>query len=166
MVFLAPLMFGFPYPLFTPSVKGGPYEDDILKHNTIVFTTFVYLQLFNFFNCRKLGATEFNIFQNFFNNWIFLGMVVGLFAAQYLIVTFGTNLFQVSKLTIPEHLICMAFAVGSLLVCFGIKHTPEEHAKKIPFTLQETKADKDAIALEWDKIQAEQAKEAAKWESL
>lgn len=159
-------MMGFPYPLFTPSTATSPYAANILKHNTVVFTTFVYLQLFNFFNCRKLGATEVNIFQNFFNNWIFLIMVAGLFAAQWAIVSFGGKLFQVSALTVPEHLICLAFAVGSLLVCFGIKHTPEEHAKKIPFTIAESKADKDPVALQWEQMKKEKAHEAAKWESL
>jgi len=127
MLFLAPLMFGFSYHLFADQTP-----ESVLKHNTIVFTTFVYLQLVNFFNCRKLGAREINIFENFFNNWIFLFMVVGLFAAQYALVTFGNKLFQVEALSVSEHLICLAFALGSLLVCLGVKYTPEELAKKIP----------------------------------
>lgn len=80
MLFLAPLMFGFPYMLFNPSaedVKAGK----VLMHDTVIFTTFIYLQLCNFFNCRKLGATEKNIFEGFFNNPIFLIMVAGLFVA-------------------------------------------------------------------------------------
>jgi len=92
MLFLAPLMFGFPYMLFSPSsedVKDGK----VLKHDTIIFTTFVYLQLCNFFNCRKLGATEKNIFEGFLNNYIFLGIVLVLFIAQYFLVQLGTELF-------------------------------------------------------------------------
>lgn len=102
----------------------------VLTHMTVIFTTFVYLQLFNFFNCRKLGATEINIFEGFFNNFVFLIMVFGLFVAQIALVTFGGDLFQVTSLTIAEHFICLAFASGSFLVCLGIKYTPEEMTTK------------------------------------
>jgi len=38
MLFLAPLMFGFSYLLFAPQ-----NEEDVLKHHTIIFNTFVLL---------------------------------------------------------------------------------------------------------------------------
>lgn len=41
-------------------------------HLTIFFNTFVFLQLFNEINCRKLLKSEYNIFSGFFNNWIFI----------------------------------------------------------------------------------------------
>jgi P-type Ca2+ transporter type 2B len=127
MLFLAPLMFGFPYMLFNPSP-----DDEVTKvimHNTVIFTTFIYLQLCNFFNCRKLGATEKNIFEGFFNNPIFLILVFGLFVAQYFLVQLGGTLFQVAALPFWIHACCFAFASGSFLVCLGIKYSPEELAK-------------------------------------
>lgn len=41
MLFLAPLMLGFPYALFAPT----PLEEVtlVVKHDTVIFTTFVYL---------------------------------------------------------------------------------------------------------------------------
>lgn len=38
---------------------------------TIVFNTFVFMQVFNEINCRKLKSEELNVFKGFFNNWIF-----------------------------------------------------------------------------------------------
>lgn len=127
MLFLAPLMFGFPYMLFNPSVEDKA-AGKVLMHDTVIFTTFVYLQLCNFFNCRKLGAKEINIFEGFFNNFIFLGMVFGLFVAQYSLVQLGGKLFSVTPLTFWMHISCFAFAFGSFLVCLGIKYSPEELA--------------------------------------
>ena len=40
-------------------------------------------------NARKLGEREFNIFHNFFNNFRFLAIFIGIFAAQMAIVEYG-----------------------------------------------------------------------------
>lgn len=39
---------------------------------TIVFQSFVFMQIFNMINGRKLGDQDYNVFAGFFNNWIFL----------------------------------------------------------------------------------------------
>lgn len=167
MLFLAPLMFGFPYMLFNPSVQDKA-DGKVQMHDTIIFTTFIYLQLCNFFNCRKLGATEKNIFEGFFNNFIFLGLVFGLFVAQYALVQLGGSLFSVHALPLWIHASCFAFAFGSFLVCLGIKYSPEELAKQyIPKTLiPESKAEKDPLQKQLEDMQKKNAAEKAKWESL
>eukprot|EP00178_Gracilaria_changii_P016482 TRINITY_DN4736_c0_g3_i1.p1 TRINITY_DN4736_c0_g3~~TRINITY_DN4736_c0_g3_i1.p1 ORF type:complete len:230 (-),score=43.14 TRINITY_DN4736_c0_g3_i1:33-692(-) len=167
MLFLAPLMFGFPYMLFKPSIEDKA-AGKVIMHDTIIFTTFVYLQLCNFFNCRKLGATEKNIFEGFFNNFIFLGMVFGLFVAQYFLVQLGGSLFSVTPLPFWIHCCCFAFAFGSFLVCLGVKYSPEELAKQyIPKTLiPESKAEKDPLQKQLEEMQKKNAAEKAKWESL
>jgi hypothetical protein len=47
------------------------------------------MQVFNLLNARKLGEREFNIFHNFFNNFRFLAIFIGIFAAQMAIVEYG-----------------------------------------------------------------------------
>jgi len=39
---------------------------------TIVFQAFVFMQLFNIINARKLGNKDYNVFESFFNNGYFL----------------------------------------------------------------------------------------------
>jgi Ca2+ transporting ATPase len=39
---------------------------------TMVFHTFVFMQVFNEINSRKIKANEFNVFSNFFNNYLFI----------------------------------------------------------------------------------------------
>jgi len=74
----------------------------------------------------------------------------------------------VTPLELWEHLICLAFALGSLLVCLGIKYTPEEKAKQfIPKNMiPESKAEKDALQKQFEEMQRKNALEQAKWESL
>jgi len=69
--------------LFVPSIFGISYDDttqttdDIeVWHYTQVFNTFVFMQIFNEINARKLGAHEYNVFEGFFNNWLFLGILI------------------------------------------------------------------------------------------
>ena len=55
----------------------------------MIFNAFVFLQVFNEINARKLGEKEFNIFEGFFNNMLFLYIVVGTIAIQYFMVEYG-----------------------------------------------------------------------------
>jgi Ca2+ transporting ATPase len=59
------------------------------KHFTLFFHIFVFLQLFNEINCRKLHSSELNVFDGFFTNWIFLGILIGTMIVQILLVQFG-----------------------------------------------------------------------------
>lgn len=45
---------------------------------TILFQAFVFMQIFNQINCRKLGD-NLNIFEDFFNNWLFLAILIFTF---------------------------------------------------------------------------------------
>ena len=50
-----------------------------LEHYTMIFHTFVLMNLFNQLNSRKLGWRDFNIFERFFNNFKFLLVVAAEF---------------------------------------------------------------------------------------
>lgn len=43
-------------------------QEDLLKkrHLTVIFNTFIFLQFFNFLNCRVVGSREFNVFKGLF----------------------------------------------------------------------------------------------------
>mmetsp|Transcript_3430 Transcript_3430/g.5688 ORF Transcript_3430/g.5688 Transcript_3430/m.5688 type:complete len:1169 (+) Transcript_3430:194-3700(+) len=64
-------------------------------HYTIIFNAFVWMQLFNEINCRKLKG-EFNVFQGIQNNPLFCGILVVTMVLQVLIVEFGSVAFHVS----------------------------------------------------------------------
>lgn len=55
-------------PLFTHTHK--------MLHYTIVFQVFVFLQIFNLINARKIGDGEMNVFSGFFNNKMFIIVLV------------------------------------------------------------------------------------------
>ena len=55
------------------------------RHFTFIFNTFVMMQIFKFFNCRRIHD-ELNLLQGFFNNWIYLLILFGIFGFQVIIV--------------------------------------------------------------------------------
>jgi Ca2+ transporting ATPase len=59
---------------------------DKSTHYTLVFHTFVFMQVFNEINSRKLAPMEFNVFRGFFNNLLFLGIILGTIIVQCILV--------------------------------------------------------------------------------
>jgi Ca2+ transporting ATPase len=57
---------------------------------TFIFNAFVWMQIFNELNCRRILDKEFNIFQGIHRNFLFLGILIGTALFQGLYVnTFG-----------------------------------------------------------------------------
>lgn len=63
------------------SGRDAPLHAPPSEHYTIVFNTFVMMQLFNEFNARKIHG-ERNVFDGIFKNLIFCSIVFGTFVIQ------------------------------------------------------------------------------------
>uniref|UniRef100_A0A672HH25 Calcium-transporting ATPase n=1 Tax=Salarias fasciatus TaxID=181472 RepID=A0A672HH25_SALFA len=63
------------------SGRDAPLHAPPSEHYTIVFNTFVLMQLFNEINARKIHG-ERNVFEGIFNNMIFCSIVFGTFVIQ------------------------------------------------------------------------------------
>lgn len=74
LLFAGPHIFG--YDDGRDAENRGPSE-----HYTMMFNTFVVLQLFNEFNARKLYG-EWNVFSGIHRNVIFIAIVLGTFIVQ------------------------------------------------------------------------------------
>jgi len=86
-----------------------------LTHYTLIFHAFVFMQIFNEINARKLGEHEYNVFAGFFNNILFLGIVLATCAIQYLMVEYGGASVRTIPLTTEQHLICLGIGMYSLV---------------------------------------------------
>merc|ERR1712118_477461 len=63
------------------------------EHFTIIFTAFVFMQLFNEINCRKLNG-ETNVFAGILNNAWFGGILIVTFILQCILTAFGGRAFR------------------------------------------------------------------------
>ncbi|XP_064417746.1 plasma membrane calcium-transporting ATPase 1 isoform X2 [Latimeria chalumnae] len=96
------------------SGRNVPLHAPPSEHYTIVFNTFVMMQLFNEINARKIHG-ERNVFEGMFNNLIFCTIVFGTFLIQIIIVQLGGKPFSCTPLNIDLWLWCIVFGMGSLL---------------------------------------------------
>ncbi|KAK3564632.1 hypothetical protein QTP86_024257 [Hemibagrus guttatus] len=96
------------------SGRNAPLHAPPSEHYTIVFNTFVMMQLFNEFNARKIHG-ERNVFDGIFNNLIFCSIVFGTFVIQIVIVQFGGKPFSCIGLSIEQWLWCVFLGFGCLI---------------------------------------------------
>uniref|UniRef100_A0A7N5K9D3 Calcium-transporting ATPase n=1 Tax=Ailuropoda melanoleuca TaxID=9646 RepID=A0A7N5K9D3_AILME len=110
------------------SGRKAPLHSPPSQHYTIIFNTFVLMQLFNEINSRKIHG-ERNVFAGIFRNLIFCSVVLGTFISQILIVEFGGKPFSCTKLTLSQWFWCLFIGIGELLWGQVISTIPTQSLK-------------------------------------
>ncbi|KAE8907675.1 Plasma membrane calcium-transporting ATPase 4 [Phytophthora fragariae] len=103
-------------------------QDDPTVHMTIVFNTFVWAQLFNELNCRKIHD-EINIFTGITKNRVFLYVCVLQVAMQYVMVQHTGDWFKCKPLSVGQWFACIAMGfvsmpLGLVLRSISMKNAP------------------------------------------
>ncbi|XP_068108977.1 plasma membrane calcium-transporting ATPase 2 isoform X7 [Hyperolius riggenbachi] len=96
------------------SGRNAPLHSPPSEHYTIIFNTFVMMQLFNEINARKIHG-ERNVFDGIFRNPIFCTIVLGTFAIQIVIVQFGGKPFSCAPLQLDQWMWCIFLGFGELV---------------------------------------------------
>ena len=97
-------------------------DKQVLK--TMIFNMFVFLQVFNEFNCRRIDGSL-NVFQNITHDWIFIIIQVAVVLCQFFIVTFGGLAFSTVPLSLKQWVVTVAIGAMSLPVGFIIRIIPD-----------------------------------------
>ncbi|XP_051003371.1 plasma membrane calcium-transporting ATPase 4 isoform X1 [Acomys russatus] len=111
------------------SGRKAPLHAPPSQHYTIVFNTFVLMQLFNEINSRKIHGEK-NVFAGIYRNVIFCSVVLGTFFCQILIVELGGKPFSCTSLSLEQWLWCLFIGIGELLWGQVISAIP---TKSLPF---------------------------------
>eukprot|EP00300_Choanocystis_sp_HF-7_P018086 c1992_g1_i1.p1 GENE.c1992_g1_i1~~c1992_g1_i1.p1 ORF type:complete len:1020 (-),score=308.18 c1992_g1_i1:52-3084(-) len=101
----------------------GAGKEHATTHFTMVFNTFVMLQVFNEINSRKIHG-EVNVFSGFLTNPYFVTIVVGTIFVQFFIVEFGGLALRTTPLTTNQWLLSIGLGAGSLIVGFLLHIIP------------------------------------------
>ncbi|XP_068568418.1 plasma membrane calcium-transporting ATPase 2 isoform X4 [Cebidichthys violaceus] len=96
------------------SGRNAPLHSPPSEHYTIIFNTFVMMQLFNEINARKIHG-ERNVFDGIFRNPIFCTIVFGTFLMQIVIVQFGGKPFSCQPLDLEKWMWCVFLGLGELV---------------------------------------------------
>jgi len=96
------------------------------RHFTVVFTSFVMMQIFNMINCRKIHDEK-NVFAGFMDNPMFLIIISIIIVVQVPITQFTADAFYVSRdgLSGIQWLISILIGASTLIIDFLIKFIPD-----------------------------------------
>ncbi|CZT03982.1 hypothetical protein WAI453_011064 [Rhynchosporium graminicola] len=107
-------------------------EDEALQLKALIFNTFVWMQIFNQYNNRRLD-NKFNIFEGIQHNWFFIGINLIMIGGQVMIIFVGGEAFKVTKLNGIQWAICIVLGALSLPIAVIIRLIPDAWiAKCIP----------------------------------
>jgi len=100
------------------------------EKQTLVFNTFVWMQIFNALNNRRLD-NRFNVFEGIFKNWFFIGIFCIMIAGQVIIVFVGGwPAFQAMRQDGGQWAIALVLGVLSLPIGIVVRLVPDEFAVK------------------------------------
>ncbi|KAJ1324930.1 putative calcium P-type ATPase [Microdochium nivale] len=113
---------------------GIAHEEE--RINALVFNTFVWMQVFNQWNNRRLD-NKFNILEGLLQNWFFIGINVIMCGAQVLIIFVGGVAFSIPSSTAeqppqngPQWGVALVFGVLSIPIGMLIRCVPDELVRK------------------------------------
>jgi len=118
-------------------------------HYTLIFNAFVWMQLFNELNSRKLKG-ECNVFKGVFNNPIFCSILFVTSVLQVLIVQYGGKALHIADGGLPGELWALSLILGAFTL-------PFQQVINVAFTLglnakswrQRLRLQKDASLRSW-----------------
>eukprot|EP00898_Chlorokybus_atmophyticus_P006565 jgi/Chlat1/690/Chrsp104S01168 len=123
-ILLAILYYGYTFFKLTPPPpdsgrKGGTVDwQDARILNTIVFNSFVFLQLFNEISSRDMESV--NVFKGLFTNRIFLGVQATTVIVQIIMVELLNEFASTEPLTLYQWGVCVSVGlVGLVLAAVG-----------------------------------------------
>ncbi|WBW72681.1 calcium transporting P-type ATPase P2 type, Pmc1 [Schizosaccharomyces osmophilus] len=106
------------------------YSDRSNDMKTIVFNTFVWLQLFNELNNRRLD-NKLNIFERITHNYLFVGIFLVVAGIQVVIIFFGGAAFSVTRIDGKGWAISIIFGVIAIPLGALIRCIPNAFLRKV-----------------------------------
>lgn len=116
--------------LYNPQIFFPGCRVDSERHMTIFFNTFVMCQLFNEINSRKING-EFNVFENLFRNYIFLGVMIFTMIVQYFMVQYGGEFAGCVPLSSEDWKTCISIGAFSIPVGFILNMIPVQNTERV-----------------------------------
>lgn len=89
--------------------------DERLQLDTIIFNVFVWMQIFNELNCRRLD-NKFNVFTGVHRNWFFIFINLIMVGLQIAIIFVGGRVFDIH----PNGLDGTQWAISILIAAFSL----------------------------------------------
>ena len=114
------------------SILNYSTADETLQSelDTMVFNTFVWMQIFNEFNNRRLD-NKFNIFEGVHRNYFFIVINIIMIGGQVMIIFVGGKAFQITRINGSQWAICILAALPCLLWAVLLRCVPDKYAAAV-----------------------------------
>lgn len=101
-------------------------HDKKLELDTLIFNVFVWMQIFNIFNNRRLD-NKLNVLEGILGNWFFVGIVVMIIGLQVLIIFVGGRPFGIKPGGLDETQWGISIILGFICIpwAIAIKYFPD-----------------------------------------
>lgn len=103
---------------------------EMTQHQALVFNTFVWMQVFNLFNSRRLD-NKFNIFEGIHRNIFFIMIALIMIGGQILIIFVGGAAFSITRLDGTQWGISLVLGALSIPCAMLIRLLPDRYAVKL-----------------------------------
>ncbi|KAL8712239.1 MAG: hypothetical protein Q9220_003390 [cf. Caloplaca sp. 1 TL-2023] len=97
---------------------------------TLVFNTFVWMQIFNQYNNRRLD-NKLNIFEGVQRNYFFIGIQFIIVAGQVMIVFVGGTAFSTTRLNAAQWAYCLILGLLSIPIAMLLRLIPDEYVGRL-----------------------------------
>ncbi|KAF8453833.1 hypothetical protein BGX38DRAFT_1268345 [Terfezia claveryi] len=143
------LQLGITFMLYFGGARIFNYSttDEHNQLRTMVFNTFVWMQIFNEFNNRRLD-NGFNVFEGIHRNYFFIGINAVMFGGQIAIIFVGGRAFSIVPLNGVQWAICIALAFISCPWAMLIRSIPDSWVEKLWLAMGKPVA--DVLAMAWN----------------
>jgi len=91
---------------------GSSGEPENRRLKCIIFNTFVWMQIFNEINARKVNG-EWNVVEGFFDNWMFSAILALTSLLQFLIVQYADVFANTMELNVQQWAFCVVVGTVS-----------------------------------------------------
>ena len=129
ILFYGDLIFGVPS---DRELEHFTWNDVNGYHFTIFFDIFVFMQVFNSINARKLQKNQYNVLSGILGNWYYIFIQSFILVGQVIMVTFGGRAVRTQRLSVMQHLECLGIASLTLIVGLFVKFIPIDTTEEEP----------------------------------
>lgn len=103
---------------------------EVEELQTAIFNTFVFMQIFNQYNNRRLD-NKFNVFEGVQHNYFFIGIQFIIVGGQILIIFVGGQAFSVVRLNGQQWAFSVILGLGSLPAAVLIRLIPDDLIRRL-----------------------------------
>ncbi|MBE3045194.1 HAD-IC family P-type ATPase, partial [Candidatus Bathyarchaeota archaeon] len=121
LYFAGPKIFGYDFAQ-NPHLK--------LELDTMVFNAFVWMQIFNMFNNRRLD-NKFNILEAVHRNYFFMAMAAVMVGGQIMIIFVGGAVFKVTPIDGVQWAVCLLVSLPCLPWGAALRCVPDKYAEAL-----------------------------------